>query len=328
VLQRIRRGERVEHFETRRRRKDGSTVSVSIAVSPIRGDTGAVIGASKVARDITARQEAEIERATLLESERPTRQNLEVAVQQLQTALQAGQLGTWEYALRTGVVKWSPGLEAIHGCAPGSFPGTFEASRNEIHPEDRDRVLHAVADAAEKRREHHIEYRIVRADGAVRWVEGRGRLFLDGSQQPERMVGVCADITERKEIEAQGAALLEPERDARAELEHASRVKDEFLAVLSHELRTPLHAVLGYAHLLNSGTVAPGRTSHAPQAIQRNAQAQARLVESLLDLLRIMAGRLKLNADRVNVSALVEAAVDVVRPDADASGPPWRSPAA
>jgi PAS domain S-box-containing protein len=318
VLQRIRRGERVEHFETRRRRKDGSTVPVSIAVSPIRDDTGAVIGASKVARDIMARKQAEMERATLLESERTARQNLEVAVQQLQTALQAGRLGTWEYALRTGVVKWSPGLEAIHGCAPGSFPGTFEAFRNEIHPEDRDRVLQAIADAAEQRREHHIEYRIVRADGAVRWVEGRGRLFLDGSQKPERMVGVCADITERKEIEAQRAALLERERDARAELEHASRVKDEFLAVLSHELRTPLNAVLGYAHLLNSGTLAPDRASHALQAIQRNAQAQARLVESLLDLSRIMAGKLELNVDRVNVSALVEAAVDVVLPDAEA----------
>jgi PAS domain S-box-containing protein len=98
-------------------------------------------------------------------------------------------------------VKWSPGLEAIHGYAPGAFPGTFEALRAEIHPEDRDRVLHAIADAAEQRRDHHIEYRIVRTDGAYRWVEGRGQLFFDESQQPERMVGVCADITEPKQAE-------------------------------------------------------------------------------------------------------------------------------
>jgi PAS domain S-box-containing protein len=439
VLERIRRGERVEHFETRRRRKDGGTLSVSITVSPIRDDTGTVIGASKVARDITARKQTEMERATLLESERIARQNLEVAAQQLQTALHAGRMGTWEYALRTGAVTWSPGLEAIHGFAPGTFPGTFEAFRNEIHPEDRDTVLQAIADAAEQRRDHHIEYRIVRADGTVRWVEGRGQLFLDASQQPERMVGVCADITERKQaeerfrmavdaapaamlmvdqrgmivltnalteqflgytrdeiigqpldrlvpprfrerhpeyrkeffseprqrpmgagrelyalrkdgvevpveiglspiqthegmfvlaavtditerkqIEAQRAELLDREREARAELERASRLKDEFLAVLSHELRTPLNAVLGYAHLLGIGALQPDRAKHAVDAIQRNAKAQTRLVESLIDLSRIMAGKLELDLERIEVSKLVDTVVDVVRPDADA----------
>jgi PAS domain S-box-containing protein len=201
VLERVRRGERVDHFETRRRRKDGTTVPVSITVSPIRDDTGAVIGASKIARDITVRKHIEMERARLLEAERTARRDLEVAVQQLQTALRAGRMGTWEYALRTGVVKWSPGLEALHGFAPGAFPGTFEAFRDEVHPEDRDRVLHAIAEAAEERRDHHIEYRIVRQDGAVRWVEGRGQLFLDGSHRPDRMVGVCTDITDRKQAE-------------------------------------------------------------------------------------------------------------------------------
>jgi PAS domain S-box-containing protein len=439
VLRRIRAGERVEHFETRRRCKDGTTVHVSVTVSPIRDDVGAVIGASKVARDITARTQIERDRTTLLESERAARHDLEVAVQQLQTALHAGHMGTWEYALGTDTVKWSPGLEAIHGYAPGTFPGTFEAFRNEIHPEDRDRVLQAIADAAEQRRDHHIEYRIVRADGAVRWVEGRGQLFSDASRQATRMVGVCADvterkqaeerfrmaveaapaamlmvdqhgtivltnalteqvlgytrdeiigrpldrlvpprfrerhpeyrkgffseprqrtmgagrdlyalrkdgselpveiglspihthegtfvlaavtdITERKQVEAQRAELLERERAARAELERVNVMKDEFLAVLSHELRTPLNAVLGYAHLLASGSLPAGRTDHAIDAIRRNAQAQARLVESLLDLSRVMAGKLELSEERVDLAAVVDAAFDVVRPEADA----------
>jgi PAS domain S-box-containing protein len=439
VLQRIRRGQRVNHFETRRRRNDGTTLPVSITVSPIVDDTGAVIGASKVARDITVRQQTEVEHARLLEAERIARQNFEVAVQQLQTALHAGRMGTWEYALRTGTVKWSPGLEAIHGYAPGTFPGTFDAFRNEIHPEDRDRVLEAIAEAAEQRRDHHIEYRIMRTDGAVRWVEGRGQLFLDGSGQPERMVGVCADITERKQAEErfriaveaapaamlmvdqrgtivlanalterllgytrdeivggsvehllppryrsshvedrarfqadarqrpmgvgrdlyavrkdgvevpveiglspvetaegvfvlaavtditerkrteqQRAAVLVREQAARAEVERANQLKDEFLAVLSHELRTPLNAVLGYAHLLSTGALPPERTSHAIEAIQRNAQAQARLVESLLDLSRIIAGKLELDIQQVDLSRLLDGALDAVRPDAEA----------
>jgi PAS domain S-box-containing protein len=116
----------------------------------------------------------------------------ETVVRQLELAVEAGRMGTWEYTMRSGAVTWSSGLEAIHGLAPGSFPGTFEAFRNEIHPDDRDRVLQAIGDAVAARRDHHIEYRIVRADGRVRWVEGRGQLFLDAAQQPDRMVGVCS----------------------------------------------------------------------------------------------------------------------------------------
>jgi PAS domain S-box-containing protein len=310
TLRHIRRGERVEHFETRRRRKDGTALPVSITVSPIHDDTGALIGTSKVARDITARKQIERERATLLESERTARQNVEVAAQQLQTALQAGRMGTWEYALRTGGVTWSPGLEAIHGYAPGTFPATFEAFQREIYPDDRDHVLSAIRLSVEQRRPHHIEYRIVRPDGATRWVEGRGQLFCDSENRPERMVGVCVDVTERKEAEQR-------ERTARAEIEQANRLKDDFLAVLSHELRTPLNAVLGYSHLLSSGALNAERSAHALDAIQRNAHAQARLVESLLDLSRILAGKLELVHDDVDLSIVLKAAIDVIRPDAE-----------
>jgi CheY-like chemotaxis protein len=126
------------------------------------------------------------------------------------------------------------------------------------------------------------------------------------------------DITERKQMDQQRGEVLEQEQRARAELDRASHLKDEFLAVLSHELRTPLNAVLGYAHLLGSGALPAERTGHALQAIRRNAQAQARLVESLLDLSRIMAGKLELDLEHLDVSALVDAAVDVVRPEAEA----------
>jgi PAS domain S-box-containing protein len=109
----------------------------------------------------------------------------------------------------TGAVTWSPGLEAIHGFPRGGFPGTFEAFRSEIHPEDRTRVLEAIGAAAEQRRDHHVEYRIVRSDGAVRWVEGRGQVFCDDEGRPERMVGVCLDVTDRKRAEEKFRLALE-----------------------------------------------------------------------------------------------------------------------
>jgi CheY-like chemotaxis protein len=134
------------------------------------------------------------------------------------------------------------------------------------------------------------------------------------------VLAAVTNITERKQVEEERAQLLAREQTARADIERASRLKDDFLAVLSHELRTPLNAVLGYAHLLSSDLLPADRTKHAFAAIQRNAQAQARLVESLLDLSRIMAGKLELDLQDLDVLKLVESAVDVIRPEAEAKG--------
>jgi signal transduction histidine kinase/CheY-like chemotaxis protein len=131
-------------------------------------------------------------------------------------------------------------------------------------------------------------------------------------------VVVFRDITERRGVEREREALLERARAAQAEIERASALKDQFLAVLSHELRTPLSAVLGYANLLSQGALPPERATHAVHAIVRNAQAQSRLIESLLDLSRVMAGKLEIDLQRVDVAKVVDAAVDVVRPQADA----------
>jgi PAS domain S-box-containing protein len=121
--------------------------------------------------------------------------------EQLRLAMEAGRLGMWEWNVVTNQVVWSAQLQAIHGLAPGEFDGTFAAYERDIHPDDRDRILKAVAQSRDQGALHHIEYRIVRPDGEIRWVEGRGSLFRDESGTPIRMIGVCSDITERKEAE-------------------------------------------------------------------------------------------------------------------------------
>jgi PAS domain S-box-containing protein len=249
---------------------------------------------------------------------RIARGDAERSAERLRVALEAGRMGAWEYEIATGAVKWSTGLETIHGVSPRTLPRTLQAFRDQIHSADRDRVLDVISESIRQRLDHHIEYRIVRPDGSIRWIEGHGQIFTDGNEQPERVVGLSIDITERKRLDEGRADLLVRERAARADVERASRLKDEFLAALSHELRTPLNAVLGYAHLLNSGGLASARATHAIQAIQRNAQAQARLVESLLDLSRVMAGKLELNLEELDLSRVIDTAIDVVRPDADA----------
>jgi PAS domain S-box-containing protein len=130
--------------------------------------------------------------------------------------------------------------------------------------------------------------------------------------------GYIRDITETKRIEGERQELLDRERAARTEAEEANRAKDEFLALLSHELRTPLTSILGWARMIQSGSVEPERVPHALEVIERNARAQTQLINDLLDLSRIVTGRLLLDVRRTDLGAVVEAAVDAVRPAAAA----------
>jgi PAS domain S-box-containing protein len=121
------------------------------------------------------------------------------------------------------------------------------------------------------------------------------------------------DVTERE-------LLLAREQAARARAEEASRLKDDFLATVSHELRTPLNAILGWAHLLQMGTLDPDRARHAIDVIERNAHTQAQVIEDILDVSRIITGKLRLDAQTIMPATAIEAALESVRPAAEAKG--------
>ena len=165
------------------------------------GRGGAIVGAVLIFRDVSRPPAQRAERAELLKNERAARLDAASAEEQLRLALEAGRMGTWEWSIGKGTVRWSHGLETIHGLAPGTFPGTFEAVQREVHPDDRERVADAIRRAVASGAPYRAEYRIVRADGAVRWVEGVGQAFHDANGQPSHMVGVCSDVTERKQSE-------------------------------------------------------------------------------------------------------------------------------
>jgi PAS domain S-box-containing protein len=126
----------------------------------------------------------------------------------LEFALDAANMGTWDWDLRTNTINWSENLERVHGLAPGTFNGSFESYRREIHAEDRDRVLASIEHAITEGVLHQVDYRVVLPDGRIRWVEGKGRVEYDGSV-PVRMTGVCMDVTERKTSDSARLAALE-----------------------------------------------------------------------------------------------------------------------
>ena len=144
-------------------------------------------------------------------------------------------------------------------------------------------------------------------------------IFKDG--RPVSTVIEIRDVTEAKRAEAERERLLESERAARVEAERASRMKDEFLATLSHELRTPLNAILGWSQILRNGGGRDERDlADGLETIERNARAQTKIIEDLLEMSRIISGKVRLDVQRVNLASVVEAAVETVRHAADAKG--------
>jgi PAS domain S-box-containing protein len=129
---------------------------------------------------------------------------------------------------------------------------------------------------------------------------------------------ILRDVSERKRAEEEKTQLLASERTARSAAERASRMKDEFLATLSHELRTPLTAILGWAHVLSSGRISESDMDQGLETIERNARAQTKLVDDLLDMSSIISGKLRLDMQRLSPVTFIEAAIETIRPTAEA----------
>ena len=158
--------------------------------------------------------------------------------QRLRFALDAAAMGTWEWNPQTGLLQWSDGLKAIHGFAAGDNNVSFERYQSEIHPEDRDRVLAILGESA-KGHDHHVEYRIVLPDGSVKWVEGKGRLFVDDDYGTARMAGVCMDIHNRKEAEIERSRLVAQLEAAHARADFRAKVSSILASSLDYDQTLP-----------------------------------------------------------------------------------------
>ena len=249
--------------------------------------------------------------AALHRAHQGVRQNEE----RLQMALEVARMAAWEWDLELGTVRWSTDPETMFAFPAGAF-GREKRIHTAVHAEDRLQVEAAIA-AALKSGAYETQYRAVRPDGTAVWITERGQLFSD--PDGNRMVGISRDVTSEKRAALEREELLIREKAARDEAERQSRLKDEFLATLSHELRTPMNAILGWLSILESGK--PIREVHAAlSVIARNAQIQAKLIEDLLDMNRLMSGSLQLELSRVRIGALLQTTMQSLQPAADARG--------
>jgi PAS domain S-box-containing protein len=274
---------------------------------PVTDPAGAVQEVVLLHEDITAQVAAE---SALRESE--TR---------LRLALQAAGLGIWDWEIVAGTITWSDEVAALHGLPPGAFDGRLESWLSLVHPEDRVRVAAEIAEALARHTVYETEFCISRPDGTTRWLFTQGQAVYDPADQPVRMLGAVLDVTDRKAAEAERERLLAAAQTARAEAEAANRAKDQFLSMLSHELRTPLTTILGFTGLLQRRPLPEDPLLvQALATIERSARLQARLVSDLLDVSRIVTGKLELTRTPLELGPVVTAAVDALRPTAQEHG--------
>jgi signal transduction histidine kinase/ActR/RegA family two-component response regulator len=238
--------------------------------------------------------------------------------QQLEIAIEASQLGTFHCEIPLGKILWNDRCKA-HFWLPPDAEVDFDLFYSILHPDDRQRTREAVTRCVEGGSIYDIEYRTVSPQGEIRWVRATGRTFFDELGQPVEFDGTTLDITEKRNAAEDREQLLRSEQAARVESERAGRMKDEFLATLSHELRTPLNAILGWSQLIRRGddkeTLKEGL-----DVIERNARVQVQLIEDLLDMSRIISGKVRLDIQTVEPTSFIDTAVETVMPSADARG--------
>jgi PAS domain S-box-containing protein len=286
VMAEVRQGRVVDHYETVRRAKDGHVLDVSLTVSPIRDSNGQVVGASKIARDVTERRRAEREAFRLA-----------AIVQSSEDAIVSKDLN--------GIIlTWNPGAERMFGYTAEEAIGQ---SITMIIPEERlseeTMVLSRIRAGIPL---EHFETVRQRKDGSTIEISLAVSPIRD---RQGRVIGaskIARDISEQKELQRAAA--------------EASRMKDEFLAVLSHELRTPLNTVMGYMRILRREDVAPDLRDKALAAMERNTEALTQLVNDVLDTSRIVTGKLRLQLGTVSVPTIINEAIDTVRAAAEAKG--------
>jgi PAS domain S-box-containing protein len=300
ILNRIRRGETVDHFQTKRRRKDGTIIDVSLTISPIRNEEGEIVGASKVGRDVSSQLKTA-----------ETNERLAAIVESSDDIIASKTLD--------GILtSWNRGAERILGYTAAEVVGNHVSMLvPPEHQEDIDTILNRIRRGEKV---DHYQTKRRRKDGTIIDVSLTVSPIRNERGEIVGASKVGRDITAEKTAREERDRLLEAAQRARADAEAANRLKDEFLATLSHELRTPLNAILGWARILSTGPVGPEDLKEGLASIDRNAKVQTQIVEDLLDVSRVIAGNLRLDVQPVNLLEVIIAAMATVMPAADARG--------
>ncbi|HEY9666459.1 MAG TPA: PAS domain S-box protein [Coleofasciculaceae cyanobacterium] len=304
-IQTVLSGRSLNGLEARHQRKDGRMVDLEIWAN-LTHDAQGNPGCLGIAWDITERKQVE-------EALRHSEARFQVLVSNMPGMV-------YRYTPladdATAFTYISSGSRELVELEPETILQDAKSFLTLIHPDDLPSFQDSVAVAIKHSLSWQWEGRLITPSGQLKWIQGRSR--PEETEYGETWDGLFFDITDRKRAEAERERLLAREQVAREQAEAANRIKDEFLAVLSHELRSPLNPILGWAKLLRSRKLDEQKTAQALETIERNANLQTQLIGDLLDVSRILQGKLSLNIAPVDLAATITAAMETVRLAAEA----------
>lgn len=307
------------------------TIPIETYSTPLFDKTGKIVAAIAVFQDITERKQAEkiltdynrtlenhiakrtakLARANeLLKQEIAERKNTEA---KLYEAQKIAHIGSWEYDIATQTTTWSEELYRIHGLDPSQPPLQPDETVERVHPDDRDRFIKLIQEKAIARQTFEADVRIILKDGSIRHIEARGKTIFDELGQSVRLFGTVLDISERKiaEIELQ---------KAKETAEVANHAKSAFLANMSHELRTPLNGILGYAQILQRDSNSTSKQKKGIEVIYQCGEHLLTLINDILDLSKIEAGKIELYSENFNFSGFLIGVCEIFRLQARQKG--------
>ncbi len=285
-------------------RPDGSRIAVIASFAALKGERGEIVGAVTTFEDITGLDRA---REAVRENAERFRIMSDSMPQKIFTARPNGEL---DYCNQQWMEFTGHSFEQIKNGGWTQF----------IHPDDVDENIRRWQHSLDTGEPFQIEHRFRRADGEYRWHLSRAHAMRDANGKVLMWISSNTEIDDMKRAEEERNHLLACEQAAREEAEDANRIKDEFLATVSHELRTPLNAMLGWVQILRAGQLNEIEVIQALEAVERNAKVQNQLIADLLDTSRIIMGKLRFEMRPVELFPVIEAALETVRPAAEAKG--------
>ncbi|NMG20431.1 response regulator [Brasilonema bromeliae] len=273
---------------------------VQANAAAIRSELGEIIGYVGTDQDITVRKQAG--------------EALQNALQKLNYHVENSPLAVIEWDSDLRIIRWSQSAENIFGWTAQEILGKQMNEWQFIYPEDAAAVSEVVRRILSGDQAQTVCCnRNYAKDGSVVYCEWYNSTLTDKSGNLVSVLSLIMDVSDRVRLAFERDRILQLEQAARSEAERANRVKDEFLAVLSHELRSPLNPILGWSKILRTRKLDPDMATQALEIIERNAQAQAQLIEDLLDVSRILQGKLKLNVYSIDLTTVILAALETVR---------------
>jgi len=299
-------GESVQGMELELRSEGQAPKFVLVNAVPLSDGDGRPRGALSAVVDITERKRAE---ARLASAEK----NLRESQRLIDLAQEAGHVGFFHYLFETNALAWTPGMSRLFG-VEAAQETSWEQFLARIGGEHRERVRNSLRQAYAARQEKEtLEFPIVLPGGARRWLSSRIVVNYGDDGRPLEMIGVTLDINDQKEAERGRAALIQHEHAARIEAEAANRAKDEFLAMLGHELRNPLSAIAAAIEVLNHVDAGAETALSARGIIARQTRHLARLMDDMLDVARVISGKILLTPQNINLAPLVERLVATMK---------------